>query len=69
MGGEACAFELNCGVGDVEFAGGFFFDGGQELFAFIEVHVGDAGVQAQGIVIATERPDVDVVDFLNTFDF
>lgn len=65
MGGQACPFELDCGVSDVEIARGFLFYSGQELLAFIKVHVGDSGVETKGMVIAAERPDMHVVHFLN----
>ena len=38
------------------------------MFAFVEMHVWNAGMEAEGVVIAAERPDVNVVDFLNAFD-
>ena len=55
-------------MADVEVLGGFFLDGGEDALAFVQVHVGDAGVQAQSVVISAEGPDVDVVNFVDTLD-
>jgi hypothetical protein len=67
-GGEAGAFELDGGVADVEFGGALGADGVEDAFALVHVHVGDAGVEAEGVVVVAERPDVDVVDFEDAFD-
>ena len=47
---------------------GQLFDRDEQAFAFVQMHVGDAGVEAEGIVPATEGPEVNVVDFLDAFD-
>ena len=67
-GGEAGALELDGGVADVEVGGAFGLDGGEDAFAFVHVHVWDAGVEAERVVVVTERPDVDVVDFEDAVD-
>jgi hypothetical protein len=67
-GGEAGAFELDGGVADVEVGGGFGLYGVQDALAFVHVHVGDAGVEAEGVVAVAERPDVDVVNFEDAVD-
>jgi len=68
MGRQAGAFELNGDVVDGERVVELLSDGGEDGFAFVHVHIGDAGVAAHGIVVATEGPDVDIVDFVYTGD-
>ena len=68
VGGEAGAFELDSDVVDGENVVEFLADGDEDGFAFVHVHIGDAGVAAHGVVIAAEGPDVDVMDFLNAGD-
>lgn len=48
--------------------GGYFLDGGEDAFAAVEMHVRDARVQAEGVVTAAERPDVEIVNFLDALD-
>lgn len=66
--GEAGAFELDGGVRDVEFAGEHVANLSENFFAFFHVHVGDAEMAGEGVEICAERPDVNVVDFLDAFD-
>src|SRR5260221_13358259 len=68
LGGEAGAFELDGYVVDGERVVELLADGGENGFAFVHVHVGDAGVAAHGVVIAAEGPDVDVVNFVDAGD-
>ena len=65
VGGEAGTFELYGDVVNGEGVVEFLADGDEDGFAFVHVHIGDAGVAAQCVVIAAEGPDVDVVNFLN----
>lgn len=67
-GGEAGAFELDGGVADVEVGGAFGLDGVEDALAFVHVHVWDAGVEAESVVVVAEGPDVDVVNFEDSFD-
>jgi len=46
----------------------FLADGGEDGFAFVHVHVGNAGVAAHGVVVAAEGPNMDIMDFLNARD-
>lgn len=55
-------------MADVEVGGAFGADGGEDALAFVHVHVGDAGVDAERVVIVAERPDVHVVNFQDAFD-
>ena len=68
VGGEAGAFELDGDVVDGEGVVEFLADGGEDGFAFVHVHVGNAGVAAHSVVIAAEGPDVDVVNFVDAGD-
>src|SRR5271155_764117 len=68
MGGESGSLELDCGVINLKFLGGFFLDGAEQAFALVHVHIGNAGVEAQSIMAGAKRPDVDVVDFLDALD-
>jgi len=52
----------------VEVPGGFGLDLGENALALVHVHVGNAGVQAESVVIAAERPDVNVVNFVDAVD-
>ena len=38
------------------------------MFAFVKMHVWNAGMEAKRVVVAAERPDVNVVDFLDAVD-
>jgi hypothetical protein len=66
--GKAGTLELNRGVCDVKFAGESVVDAGENFFAFLHVHVGDAHVAGEGVEISAECPYMDIVDFLNAFD-
>ncbi len=44
----------------------FFSDGGKNRFALVHVHVRNASVATHRVVIAAERPDVHVVNFLHS---
>ncbi len=68
LGGQAGAFELHGGVINPKIRGGFLLDGLEDAFAFVHVHVRQAGVQAEGVVAAAERPDVQVVNFIDALD-
>src|SRR5215813_14447346 len=57
VGGEAGAFELDGDVVDGEGFVEFCADGGEDGFTLVHVHIGDAGVATERIVIAAERPD------------
>src|SRR5689334_16724902 len=61
IGGEAGAFELDGYVADAEVVKEFVLDGGENLLAFVHVHIGNARVAGKGVVAAAEGPDVDVV--------
>ncbi len=65
MGGKAGAFELNGDVINGEAVVEFLADGDENKFAFVHVHIGNARVATERVVIAAERPDVDVVNFLD----
>ena len=67
-GGEAGAFELDGGVADVEVGGALGLDRGEDALAFVHVHVGDAGVEAERVVVIAEGPDVYVVNFQDAVD-
>ena len=54
-------------MADVEVGGAFGLDGGEDAFAFVHVHIGDAGVEAEGVVVVAERPDMNVVNFEDAF--
>src|SRR4029077_2068215 len=66
--GKAGALQLHRSVLNRKILRSLLLDRGEELFTFVEVHVRNAGVQAEGMVIAAERPEVHVVDFLDAFD-
>ncbi len=68
MSGKSGAFELDRGVINAEGFCGFFLNGLEEALAFVQVHVRNAGMQAEGVVAATEGPDVHIMDFLDAFD-
>jgi hypothetical protein len=68
FGWEAGSFELDCAVGDFEFALEAVVYLRQNFFALFQVHVGDANVAGKGLEIGAESPDVDVVNFLDAFD-
>lgn len=53
---------------DGELGSELSFDRGEDFLTLVHVHVGNARVTAQRIVIAAERPDVDVVNFGDVFD-
>jgi len=55
-------------VADVEILGGFFLDGDEDALAFVEVHVGNAGVEAEGVVVSAEGPDMHVMNFEDALD-
>jgi len=55
-------------VADVEVGGTLGLDGGEDSFALVHVHVGDARVQAERVVVVTERPDMNVVNLQDAFD-
>ena len=55
-------------MADVEVGGALGLDGGEDALAFVHVHVGDAGVEAESVVVVAERPDVDVVNFEDAVD-
>ena len=61
-GGQACAFQLHSTVFDLEFFRKLLSNGRDDFFTLIHVHVRNSRVAAEGIVRATKRPDVDVVD-------
>ncbi len=63
LGWEAGAFELDGDVVNTEGVMELRADGAEDGFAFVHVHVRDAGVAAQGVEIAAERPDVHVMHF------
>ena len=65
--GQTGAFKLHRGVFDMKVLCSDVFDRGEEAFALVHVHVGDARVKAESVVTAAERPDMDVVDLLDTF--
>ncbi len=67
-GGKSGALELNGGVRDAELRCGFLLDGGQYALAFVQVHVRNAGMKTESIMIAAEAPDMEIVDFVNAFD-
>ena len=67
-GGESRAFELNGYVFNRKLGSKLLFDGGEDFLALVHVHVGNARVAAQRIVIAAERPDVHVVNFGDVLD-
>src|ERR1700730_11205799 len=64
--GQAGTFELYGGVADAEFVDYFSLNVGENAFAFIEMHVRDARVKAEGVVGISQRPNMNVVDFLHT---
>lgn len=66
--GQAGALELHGGVLDAEFFLRNFFDAQQNALALIHVHIGNARVEAESDVRPAERPDVDVVHFVDAFD-
>ena len=68
MGGEAGAFELDSDVVNGEGIVEFLANGGEDGFALVHVHIGNASVAAHSVVIAAEGPDVDVVNFVNAGD-
>ena len=53
---------------NLEFLRGFFLNRVSKSLALIQVHVRNPRVQAQRVVPAAERPDVDVVNFLHAVD-
>src|SRR5579859_928335 len=63
---KAGALELNSDVIDAEGIVKFLADRAKQCFAGIHVHVRDAGVATERVVVTTEGPDVDVVHFMNT---
>ena len=63
--GQAGTFELYGGVADAKFVGYLTLDVGENAFAFIEVHVRDARVEAESVVGISQRPDMYVVNFLH----
>lgn len=66
--GKAGALELDGSVFDAKLLGGELLDGGEQAFAFVEMHVGNAGVKAEGVMAAAERPEMNIVDLLDAFD-
>ena len=66
--GQAGTFELYGGVADAEFVGYFSLDVGENAFAFIEMHVRDARVEAESVVGVSQRPNMYVVNFLHAGD-
>ncbi len=65
--GKAGTFELDGGVADLKFAGEHIADLRQNLFAFFHVHIGNAYVAGERIEVGAERPDVNIVNFLDAF--
>ena len=66
--GQTGTFELDGGMADTKFFGGFFLNGGEDALALVHVHVGNAGVQAESVVVTAEGPDMHVVNFVHAGD-
>ena len=68
LSGQASTFELD---GDVIYGERVvepLADVGKDGFALVHVHVRNASVATKSVMIAAERPDVDIVNFVNTRD-
>lgn len=68
VGRQPGAFKLNCGVADLKFLGENFAYLRQKFFTLFQVHVRDAYMAGKRVEVGAERPDVDVVNFLDAFD-
>src|SRR3990172_2659888 len=64
-GGQSSPLELYRNVVDAEVGRQPLLDTSQNLLAVFHVHVGNAHVARHGMVIRTERPDVNVVHLLH----
>src|SRR5208283_3977303 len=64
--GQPGPLELDGGMRDVESLRQQPADVLQDLFATLQVHVGDADVAGDGVELGSQRLDVDVVHFLHS---
>src|SRR5690348_18180235 len=61
--GQAGAFELHRGGVNAKNAFQARAYLGQNFFAFLHVHIGNANVAGKSVIAGSQRPDVDIVHF------